>query len=80
MNEIKKGGGGRPRRDSEHSVKPPVQQKPIFKEPVREAKYIEFLLHEKYNLYEDEKKSSDRESALRTLEEIALRWALELSK
>ena len=78
VNETKK--GGRPRRDSESSVKQPVQQKPIFKEPVKEAKYIEFLLHEKYNLYEDQKKQSDRESALKTLEEVALRWALELSK
>ena len=47
---------------------------------MKESKFIEFLLHEKYNLYEDQKKQSDRESALKTLEETALRWALELSK
>ena len=47
---------------------------------MKESKYIEFLLREKYKLYEDQKKQSERENAIKFLEETALRWAIELSK
>ena len=43
---------GRSRMNSEHTIRPPPAV-PVFKESVKESKYLEFLLREKYNLYED---------------------------
>ena len=42
----------RSRKNSEHIIRPPPVV-PVFKESVKESKYIEFLLREKYELYED---------------------------
>ena len=53
---------------------------PVFKEPVKESKYVEFLLREKYKLYEDQETNSDRKNAIKFLEEFAREWAITVAR
>ena len=69
---------GRPRKNSDLAVRPSPQ--PIFKEPVKESKYVEFLLREKYRLYEDQERLAERRNAINFLEKTAREWAVSLAK
>ena len=70
---------GRSRKNSEHTIRPPPAV-PVFKESMKESKYLEFLLREKYNLYEDQERLTERKNAIKFLEEIAREWAITISK
>ena len=69
---------GRSRKNSEHTIRPSAN--PVFKEPVKESKYVEFLLREKYKLYEDQETNSDRKNAIKFLEEFAREWAISVAR
>ena len=55
----------------------PQQHPAIFDDPVKESKYLEFLLREKYHLYENAAQNQERKDALKRLEHVANEWALE---
>ena len=44
---------------------------------MKESKYLEFLLREKYHLYETPSEDQARKDAIRRLEQVANEWALE---
>ena len=68
---------GRSRKNSDLAIRAPV---PIFKEPVKESKYVEFLLREKYKLYEAQERLAERRNAINLLEKTAREWAVSLAK
>jgi len=71
---------GRQRRNSSNFNKAQVpQHPPVFEEPLKESKYLEFLLREKYQLFENDHQQKLRKEALKRLEQVANGWALEMA-
>lgn len=44
---------------------------------MKESRYLEFLMREKYGLYEDQQQSQVRKDAIKRLELVANEWAFE---
>ena len=74
MTSHKRSASGRQRGNS-NNFKP--SHPPVFDEPVKESKYLEFLFREKYRLYEDQSQGQVRKDALQRLKQVANDWALE---
>ncbi len=55
------------------------QHPPVFSEPLKESKYLEYLMREKYHLYEDQEQQKVRRDAIKRLETVANEWALALA-